>query len=151
MSRSVSPGSFRSSEGGASRRQPFFVIDLVRRFGIKAVLAIAVADPRELEALPREWTRDQLAALRNWLPADALSARTALSPLVDRLRWRESLQGWFCYVAAAVSGLVFTRWGAIAILEPWRRGKAWSESLGLLVKIALASVAGWILFNLLTN
>jgi hypothetical protein len=71
--------------------------------------------------------------------------------LVDRLLWREFLEGWFCYAAAAIAGLVFTRWGAIALLEPWRRRDSWRESLELLVSIAVASAAVWMLYQILTD
>ena len=70
-----------------------------------------VQDFRDQFAVPREWTRDQIATLRNWLPHDAVQARGRLSARVDRLSWREFLEGWFCYVLAGVSGLVFTRRG----------------------------------------
>jgi hypothetical protein len=105
----------------------------------------------ELRSVPREWTRDQIAALRNALPEEATVARKQLSQLVDRLMWREWLQGWYCYAAAGISGLVFTRWGAIALLEPWRRGETWRESLGLLVQIFLLSVGAWLLFQIMTD
>ena len=108
-------------------------------------------DMHNLSVVPREWTRDQLAALRNWLPEDAQPARAKLSQLVDRLVWREFLEGWFSYAAAGITGLVFTRWGAIALLEPWRRRDTWSESLALLVKIAVASAGLWLLFQILTD
>lgn len=110
-----------------------------------------VADLSELQAVPREWTRDQLAALRNSLPRDAGPAREKLSRLVDNLLWREFLEGWFCYAAAAVTGLVFTRWGTIAMLEPWRHGNSWVDSLGLLIKIALFSAGAWLLWQVLTD
>jgi hypothetical protein len=71
--------------------------------------------------MSREWTRDQLATLRNWLPASETTARATLSKLVDALLWRESLQGWFTYALAGIAGLVFTKWGALAILERHQR------------------------------
>lgn len=110
-----------------------------------------VQDYRDLHAVPREWTRDQIAALRNWLPGEATAAKGSLSRLVDRLLWREFLQGWFCYAAAGITGLVFTRFGAIALVEPWRRGDAWRESLGLLVQIFFFSVAAWFVFQIMTD
>jgi hypothetical protein len=103
------------------------------------------------DAVPREWTRGQLVTLRNWLPADATAARGRLSSLINRLGWRQFLQGWFCYAAAGVTGLVFTRWGAIALLEPWRRGDSFRESLWLLVKLFLLSILAMIAFQFLTD
>jgi hypothetical protein len=108
-----------------------------------------VQDFYDTEAMPREWTREQLATLRYWLPEDAIAAKARLSALVDRLGWREFLQGSFCFAAAAITGLVFTRWGAIAWLEPWRRRDAWYESFGLFFRIALLAVAGWFALQIL--
>jgi hypothetical protein len=109
------------------------------------------ADMRRLEVLPREWTRDQLAALRNWLPESARPARDRLSRLVDRLLWREFLAGWYCYAAAAITGVIFTRGGTIALVQPWRRRDAWSESVKQWFAIAIASVAVWLFFEILTD
>lgn len=108
-------------------------------------------DFAQLRAVPREWTRDQLATLRNWLPDDAIAARANLTSLVDRLGWREFLQGWFCYAAAGVAGLVFTRWGALALLEPWRRGESLRETVALLGKIAALSVVAWLLLHIVCD
>jgi hypothetical protein len=107
-----------------------------------------VQDFHDLESSPREWTRGQILTLRNWLPDDAVRAKARLSALADRLEWREFLQGWFCYLAAGISGLVFTRWGAIALLEPWRRRDAWYESIGLFFRLALVAMAGWLLLQI---
>ena len=103
------------------------------------------------QAVPREWTRQQLATLRNWLPESATAARTRLESLVEALAWREFWEGWYCYAAAGIAGLVFTRWGALAMLEPWRRGESFGESLGLLAKIFFLSVAGWFVFHMLSD
>lgn len=110
-----------------------------------------VADLRELQTVPREWSRNQLAAVRNWLPDDAIQARAKLSQLVDRLQWFEFLEGWFCYACAAGAGLVFTKWGTLTLLDPWRRRNAWSKSPAVLLKIAIVSVVIWFLYQYLTN
>ena len=99
-----------------------------------------VQDFHELQRVPREWTRDQIVKLRHWLPVEADSSKARLTTLIDRLEWRTFLEGWFCYALAGVSGVVFTRWGAIALLEPWRRG-GWYESFWLLVRSFLISAA----------
>lgn len=104
-------------------------------------------DYTRLELLTREWTREQLATLRNWLPEEAGDARNRLSTLVDRLQWREFFQGWYCYAAAGVAGLVFTNWGATAMLEPWRRRQSLGESVGLCVSIFLLSAAVWLIYQ----
>jgi hypothetical protein len=104
-------------------------------------------DYATLESVTREWTREQLATLRNWLPDDAAEGRARLSKLVDNLQWRELLQGWYCYAAAGVAGLVFTRWGATAMLEPWQRGASFAESVKLCVSIFLLSMLIWILLQ----
>ncbi len=110
-----------------------------------------VADLRELQTVPREWSRNQLAAVRNWLPDDAVQARANLTQLVDRLQWFEFLEGWFCYACAAVAGLIFTKWGTLTLLDPWRRRNAWSKSPSVLVKIAVVSVVIWFAYQYLTN
>jgi hypothetical protein len=107
-----------------------------------------IQDFHDLSSIPREWTRNQLATLRNWLPDDAAAAKARLTALVNQLEWREFLEGWFCYALAGVSGLVFTRWGAIALLEPWRRRNAWRELPGLLVWIFLLSAGAWFVLQL---
>jgi len=109
------------------------------------------ADLHELQPVPREWTRDQLAALRNWLPADATAVQARLSQLVNRLLWREFFEGWYCYAAAGIAGLVFTRWGAISLLEPWRRRQTWGEAVGQIVAIFLLAGCGWLLLQILTD
>jgi len=109
------------------------------------------ADFSTLEIVRREWNRDQIATLRNWLPASSVTARDKLSGLIDALGWREMCEGWFCYAAVGVAGLVFTRWGALAILEPQQRRKRFGESVKLYVAIFLISVAGWILFQMFFN
>jgi len=108
-------------------------------------------DYTDLQAVPREWTRDQLATLRNWLPKSAMPAREKLSSLVDTLQYREMFQGWFCYAAAGIAGLVFTRWGALRILEPNRRGETFGESVKRCVVIFLVSALAWFVFQVLTN
>ncbi len=110
-----------------------------------------VADLRELQTVPREWSRNQLAAVRNWLPDDAVQARANLSQLVDRLQWFEFLEGWFCYACAAVAGLTFTKWGTLTLLDPVRRRNVWSKSPSVLLKIALVSVVIWCVYQYLTN
>lgn len=108
-----------------------------------------VQDFGEPQSVPREWTRSQLARLRRWLPDNATQANSKLMGLVDRLGWREFLQGWYCYAAVGVTGLVFTRWGAIALVEPWRRSREWNHSLGLLVRIFFLSAGVWFLIQVL--
>ncbi|MDB5392000.1 MAG: hypothetical protein JWM11_7646 [Planctomycetaceae bacterium] len=110
-----------------------------------------VADLRELQMVPREWSRNQLAAVRNWLPDDAVQARANLSQLVDRLQWFEFLEGWFCYACAAVAGLVFTKWGTLTLLDPGRRRNAWNKSPSVLLKIAIVSAVIWFLYQYLMN
>ena len=108
-------------------------------------------DFSHLHSEPREWTREQLARVRNWLPEDATVARAHLSSLVDALGWREMFAGWYCYVAAGVIGIIFTRWGAIAMLEPWRHGESFWDNVGLLCKVFFAAIAVWFLFCVLTD
>ena len=43
MARIIVPGSSRSEHHGPSRSRPFFVTDLVRRHGLRALFAILVA------------------------------------------------------------------------------------------------------------
>lgn len=109
------------------------------------------ADFAELRTIPREWTRDQLATLRNWLPAESKPARERLSSLIDALQWREFFGGWYCYAIAGMTGLVFTRWGALAILEPWRRRQSFVETLKLWVKIFLIAAFGCFMLNVLAH
>jgi hypothetical protein len=104
-----------------------------------------------LNPLTREWTREQLATLRNWLPEEAGDGRDRLSQLVNRLQWREFFQGWYCYAAAGLTGLIFTNWGATAMLEPWRRRQAFGESVGLCVSIFLLSAIVAVLFQAFFN
>lgn len=108
-------------------------------------------DFNDLQPVPHEWTRDQIATLRNWLPKDATTARARLSSLVDALQWREMLQGWFCYAAAGVAGLVFTRRGALRVLEPHRRGETFGDSVKRCIFIFLLSAFAWFVFQALTN
>lgn len=105
-------------------------------------------DYTNLVPVTREWTREQLATLRNWLPAEAGDARARLSKLVERLQWREFFQGWYCYAAAGLAGLVFTNWGATAMLEPWRRRQSLGESVGLCVSIFFLSAIVWVLYQI---
>jgi hypothetical protein len=104
-----------------------------------------------LQSVPREWTRDQLASVRNWLPESATAARAPLSSLIDAIGWRELLEGWYCYAAAGVTGLVFTRWGAIAMLEPWRRDESFMDNAWLLCKVLFIAICIWFLFLVLTD
>lgn len=108
-------------------------------------------DFQTLHSIPREWTRSQLVSLRNWLPPDATRSRERLTTLVDQLGWRQFLEGWFCIAAAGISGLVFTRWGALNLLEPWRRRQALREIPGLLVKIFFLSVVAWIVIQFISD
>lgn len=105
----------------------------------------------QLTAEPREWTREQLAHVRNWLPAEASVVKARLSKLVDALGWRDFFAGWYCYALTGITGLVFTRWGALAILEPWRRGESFLDNVGLLCRISCAAIAVWFLFLFLTD
>jgi hypothetical protein len=112
-----------------------------------------VQDYHELYAVPREWTRIQLVDLRNWLPGDdpiTKLVKEKLSRLINRLGWREFLQGWACYVAAGISGLVMTRWGALLMVEPWRRRNLWQKT-PVLLAIFVASATGWFVFQLLNE
>ena len=106
------------------------------------------ADFTALEAVSREWNRDQLATLRNWLPVGSSPARDKLSKLIDALSWREVFEGWFCYAAAGVAGLVFTRWGALVILEPHRHRATFGRSLKRCVVVFLVTGMVWFLLRL---
>lgn len=110
-----------------------------------------VQDFEDFQPVLREWTRDQLATLRWWLPKDAVMAQTRLATLVDRLQWREFLEGWFCYALAGTAGLVFTRCGAIALLEPWRRDTSLSGTIWLIVRIVMVSVLASIVLQIVSN
>lgn len=99
-------------------------------------------------SVTREWTRDQLATLRRWLPDDATAARARLMNLIGALQWREFFAGWYCYAAAGVAGVVFTRWGATAILEPWQRRRTFGEAVKLTFSIFLISAVLWILVQM---
>lgn len=97
----------------------------------------------ELQQVPREWTRNQLAMLRNWLPPGETAARDKLSPLVTNLMRREMFEGWFFYAMAGIAGLVLTNWGSIAILERWRRREMFSNTVWLCFWIFVISAVGW--------
>lgn len=105
--------------------------------------ATCTVDFNSLQTVPREWTRNQLATLRNWLPPDETQARAKLSPLVSALVRREMFEGWFFYAVAGVTGLVFTRWGAMAILEPYRGRDRFLGPAKLCLVIFLISAVGW--------
>lgn len=105
--------------------------------------ARCVVDFDSLQSVPREWTRNQLATLRNWLPPEEAQARAKLSPLVSALVRREMFEGWFFYTAAGVAGLVFTKWGAITTLEPYRRRDRFFGLAKLCLVIFLISAVGW--------
>jgi hypothetical protein len=105
------------------------------------------ADFKALEVVPREWNRDQIATLRNWLPDGSSPARDKLSKLIDALSWREMFEGWFCYALAGVAGLVFTRWGALVILEPNRRRATFGKSLKRCVVVFLVCGLAWFLLQ----
>ena len=104
-----------------------------------------------LQSVAREWTRDQLVTLRNWLPENANAARDKLSGLISALEWRVFFQGWYLYAAAGVAGLVFTRWGALAILEPHRRRESFGESVKDCAAIFLVAALLWFLWQVLTD
>lgn len=91
----------------------------------------------------REWTRNQIAIVRRWLPESATGAYRKLSSLLSTLSQRELFEGWYCYVIAGIAGLVLTNWGAQAMLEPYRRREHVRASLKLCVAIFLFSAAGW--------
>ncbi len=102
---------------------------------------------------PREWTRDQLAMLLHWLPADdaAKPARDRLEKLVGALEWRDHFRGWYLYAAAGVAGLIFTRWGATALISPGRRVETFFESLKKMLTVFLLSALFWLLWTILTD
>jgi len=102
---------------------------------------------------PREWTRDQLSTLLHWLPADeaARPARERLAKLVDAVEWRDYFRGWYLYAAAGVAGLIFTRWGATAVVEPWRRKETFIESVKTMLAIFLFAAGMWLLGAILTD
>ena len=103
------------------------------------------ADFADLQAIPREWTREQVAILRNWLPKSETTSRAKLSSIVKQLQWRESLEGWFTYVLAGIAGLVFTKWGSLAILDRhYRRETFWKTVRRCAIIFVLAAV-GWYL------
>jgi hypothetical protein len=108
-------------------------------------------DFNDLQAVPREWTRNQIATLRNSLPTSATAAREKLNILLGDLQWREMFEGWFCYAAAGIAGLVFTRWGALAILEPGRHRETLGASVKRCLVIFLVSALAWFLFQVLTD
>jgi hypothetical protein len=109
------------------------------------------ADFADMHAVPREWTRDQIAMLRNWLPKSEVAAQNKLSSLISALQWREFFEGWFCYAAAGVAGLVFTKWGALKILEPYRRRESFARALKVLIGVFFISMAIWFIFCVLTG
>ncbi len=105
----------------------------------------------ELVSTRREWTREQLAELRAWLPADATAARSRLDAMISSLDWRASFQGWFCYAAAGIAGLVFTRWGTIRLLDPSNRRPALRESIPVAIAVFLLAVAVWFVGSLVAK
>ena len=105
------------------------------------------ADFAQLETTPREWTREQIATVRNWLPDDAAAARARLSALVDSLEWRETLQGWFAYAAAGVAGLVLTKWGALRLVEPRAASRGAGDRFWLAAAIATLAVLGYLAYR----
>jgi hypothetical protein len=100
-------------------------------------------DFEDLHSVPREWNRHQIVTLKRWLPKEEEVATSMLSPLVADLSRREYLEGWFCYAMAGLAGLVFTKWGTLAILEPYRRRETLAGPMKLCVLIFLVSAAGW--------
>jgi hypothetical protein len=105
----------------------------------------------QLHAEPRVWTREQLATARDWLPKEATVARSKLDSFVNALGWRDFFEGWYCYAAAGITGLVFTRWGALQILEPWRHRESFFDNLLLLGKIFAFAIVIWFVFLILTD
>jgi hypothetical protein len=105
------------------------------------------------DGAPREWTRDQLSTLLHWLPGDeaAQPARARIEKLIDAVEWRDYFRGWYLYAAAGIAGLVFTRWGATAVVEPWRRTQSFFESLKTMLMIFLYSAGIWLLWTILTD
>lgn len=101
------------------------------------------ADFHKLGTVTREWNRDQLATLRGWMPATETAARSRLLELVRQLQWHQMLEGWFCYALAGVSALVLTKWGTLAILEPYRRREHLKNSMNRCLLIFLIAAAGW--------
>lgn len=108
-------------------------------------------DFNDLIACPREWTLDQLFTVMDWLPADAVAARQHIEPLTRSLRWRSYFQGWFWYVAAGISGLVFVRWATIAKLAPYQSRRELVASLKFLVAIFFLAVLAWIVISALSD
>lgn len=100
-------------------------------------------DFENLEALPREWTRNQLATLRRWLPREATEARDRVTPLVSSLLRREMFQGWFGYCLVGCAGLVLTKWGSFAILEPYHRRELLHKTVKFCIAIFIVGAAGW--------
>jgi hypothetical protein len=109
-----------------------------------------VVDFTDLQGVSREWTRDQIARLRHWFPTSATTARTKLGSLVDGLQWREMFEGWYCYALAGLAGLVFTRWGALVILEPSQR-RTLGERIKRYATIFVVAALGWVVFQWLTG
>jgi hypothetical protein len=105
----------------------------------------------QLTGEPREWTQAQLVEIRNWLPAEAGVAKARLSRLIDNLGWRAFMSGWYCYALAGLTGLVFTRWGALQILEPWRHRESFFDNLMLLCKIVGVALTVWFFFMVMTD
>jgi hypothetical protein len=103
------------------------------------------------DAVSREWTRDQLATLFYWLSPEAAGARERLATLQTSLDWRSFFEGWYCYAAAGVAGLVFARWGTILLLSPRNSRQELVESLKLLGILFLVAALGWFVFSVLTD
>jgi len=99
----------------------------------------------------REWTLGQLFTLLDWLPADALAARARVEQMTGSLGWRSFFQGWFWYVAAGISGLVFARWATIAKLDRFRARREAVESIKLLMGIFFLAVLVWIVVSALSE
>jgi hypothetical protein len=96
-----------------------------------------------LQTIPREWTREQLLTVRNWLPASETAARTKLTELADSLEWRAFLSGWTCFALAGIAGLVLARWGAYRVLEPHRRLET-ADKVKLCAAIFVLASLAWV-------
>lgn len=108
-------------------------------------------DFQQFAGFRREWTRRQVQTLLRWLPSEAAQARRRLEAIDRSLSWREFLEGWYCYAAAGVAGLVFARWATIAKLNPYRRWTEFIDSLKLLLSIFFMAALLWILFAALSD
>jgi hypothetical protein len=100
-------------------------------------------DFEDLQPVSREWTREQLAIVRNWLRKNQLPENEILWPLVQSLLRREMCEGWFLYTLAGFAGLILTKWGSLAILEPFHRRGLRGKTLKLCFWIFLLSAVGW--------